>query len=246
MGDDDLLKTALHEKHIAAEAKMTDEAGWKMPLSYGSVLDEARMVRTRAGIFDIGHLGRLRIRGDGALDLLERICTADVAHQEDNTAIRTLLCNERGGILDQAMLVRTMDFWVLTTSACNRAKVLEHLARHAVDFDVKIDDQTERTSHVAVAGPGAGGILDAALPVKPASMPRGAVKVGSLMIARYIAMRVGYTGEWSLEVILPHLAVAQAWRFITQKAGDRCIPRPGSAHATCCGSRPACRATDTN
>lgn len=102
----ELLRTALHDKHIAMDASMGDVAGWEMPLSYGGAIDEAGLVRQRAGVFDAGHLGRIRIRGDGALGLLERVCTHDVAHQEDDTVAPTLLLGERGGILDVGKLAR--------------------------------------------------------------------------------------------------------------------------------------------
>lgn len=229
MSDEVLMKSALHAKHVAREAKLGDEAGWEMPLSYGDVLGEAAAVRSRAGVFDISHVGRIRIRGNEALDLLERICTHDVAHQEDDTAAATLLCNERGGILAGGLLVRMESFWLLTCSPCCREKVLGHLAEQAADFDVKFDDQTTKTAMLSVAGPAAPGMLDAVLPIKASSLADGAVKVGSLMIARYVAMRTGDTGAWSLEVILPNMVAGQAWRFITEKAGAHCIAPAGMA-----------------
>ncbi len=189
-----LLKTALHDKHVGMEAKLADEAGWDMPLSYCGALEEAAEVRRRAGVFDVSHFGRIRIRGDGALDLLERVCTADVAHQEDNTTLQTLLCNERGGIIDHCRLIRLTNFWVLVTSPACRAKVLEHLAQPAAEFGAKVDDQTLKTSMLAVTGPAAGEILDAVLPFRVGDLPDGAVKFGSLMIARYIAERMSFTG----------------------------------------------------
>ncbi|MCK4601190.1 MAG: hypothetical protein KAU28_01905, partial [Phycisphaerae bacterium] len=222
------MKTALHARHVALEAKMADVAGWEMPLSYRSVLDEYGQARARASVFDISHIGRLRIRGDGALDLLERLCTADVAHQEDDTAIYTLLCNERGGIVDDCLLLRLEGCWLLTTNAINRRKVLEHIQANAGD-DVKVDDQTEKTSQLAVIGPAAAEILDAVGPMKVSSMPAGAVKTGSLLIARYVAIRTGCGGNWSLEVILPNMAASMAWDFITKKAGANAITPAGLA-----------------
>jgi len=229
MSDEVLMKSALHGKHVAMEAKLGDEAGWEMPLSYGDVLGEVAAVRSRAGVFDVSHVGRIRIRGNESLDLLERICTHDVAHQEDDTAAATLLCNERGGILADGLLVRTESFWILTCSPCCREKVLEHLAEQAADFDVKFDDQTTKTGMLAVEGPAAPELLDAVLPIQVASLPDGAVKVGSLMIARYMAVRAGVTGAWSLEVMVPNMVAGQAWRFITEKAGEHCVAPAGMA-----------------
>jgi len=229
MSEHELRKTALHARHVAAEAKMGQEAGWEMPMVFTGIAGEVLAVRGRAGVSDISHAGRLRIRGAGAVELLERLCTADVAHQEDDTAVHTLLCNERGGVIDQGLLLRLEDFWVLTCSPECREKVLAHLQAAAADFDAKIDDQTEKTSQIAVTGPAAPEILDAVLPMKVSPLPPLAVKTGSLLVARYIAARAGCGGLWGLEVILTNMMVGQAWRFITEKAGGNAIPPVGLA-----------------
>ncbi len=228
MADDDaLLKTALNSRHVSLEAKLGDLAGWQMPLSYRSPLDEYGLVHRRAGVADVSHIGRLRIRGDGALDLLDRLCTAGVMQQEDDTAKRTLLCNERGGIIDECLLVRLEDYWLLTTSPINRMKVQEHLQSHAEGSDVKIDDQTEKTAMIAVIGSGAIETLDAVLPMKVSSLGCGQVKAGSLLIAKYVAMRTRACGTWTLEVMLPNMAAGLAWDFITKKAGANALPPVG-------------------
>ena len=231
MGKDQLLKTALHNKHLALEAKMGEEGGWSVPLSYRGALEEASEVRQRTGVFDLSHYGRIRIRGGGALDLLERACTADVAHQEDNTTLPTLLCAEDGGIIDSARLIRLSDFWVLVTSPINRQKVLEHLSSlvNGEGFGVKVDDQTPKTSMLAAVGPETPEILDSVLPFTVSDLSDGAVKFGSLMIARYIAERVSLTGQWCAVVTIPNLAASQAWKFITAAAGKAAIRPAGLA-----------------
>ena len=213
------LRTALFEKHVAMEATMGLDGGWEMPMAYAGAIDEVSRVRDSAGVLDISHVGRIRIRGDEALDLVERVCTADVVCQEDDTARYTLLCNESGGIIDQCMVLRLDNWWLVTTSPPCREKVLEHFQRSGEGMKVKVDDQTLKTSMICVAGPEAERILDSALPVRVAGMASGAVKVGSLMIAKYIAMRTDYLGQWALEVMLPNMFASKAWRFITDKAG---------------------------
>jgi len=228
--NNELLKTALHARHVAAAARMGPWEGWDMPLDYGDADGEVAKVRARAGVFDISHLGRIRIRGDGVVDLLERLCTSDAARQEDNTAALTLLCNDAGGIIDAGILIRLENDWVLTCSAASRLKVLEHVQTNAADFDVKVSDQTQNTTHICTCGQAAAGILDAVLPEKVSPLPRGAAKIGSFVVARYIAARTGYTNLWSLEVILPNMLAHQAWSFITAKAGANAI-RPAGMSA---------------
>ncbi len=221
--------TPFHDRHVAMDAKLGELAGWQVPLSFRSALDEAVEVRQRAGLFDVTPVGRIRIRGDGAVDLLSYLCTHDVETQEDDTAEPTLLCDETGGIMDMCMLARLESFWLLTTSPCNRDKILAHLLAHAERFDVKVDDQTEMTCQVAVAGPSAAAMLDAFLPEKVSGLSRRQVRVGSLLVARYIAMRSGYSDLWSVEVILPNMFASRAWDFATQTAGENAIPPAGEA-----------------
>ncbi len=226
---EDLLKTPLHSRHVAMEASMGDEGGWAMPLSYTGPLEEAAEVRRRAGVYDAGNLGRIRIRGDESLELLERACTHDVARQEDDSAALTLLLNERAGILDCGFLLRLENWWVLTTSPACREKVLVHLQALAGDFDATVDDQSRKTTQIGVAGPAGAEVLDAVLPFKASELPRGGVKMGMLMIARYIAARAGSTGLWCVEVMLPNMAAGLGWDFITRKAGDSALPPVGAA-----------------
>ncbi|HAU37910.1 MAG TPA: hypothetical protein DCX07_09370 [Phycisphaerales bacterium] len=231
MSETDLLRTALHDRHVALGAAMGDEAGWHVPLRYTGPLDEAAEVRRRAGVLDLSHRSRIRIRGDGAPELLARAFTHDAARQEDDTAADTLLLNERGGVLDAGTLLRLEDFWVFNGAPPCREKTLRHLQSLAEGLDARVDDQTLKTALLAVTGPEAPRILDAVLPLRVGDLPVGAVKFGSMMIARYIAARVSESGEWGVEVSLPNLVAGQAWRFITEKAGQNAVRPAGLAAA---------------
>jgi aminomethyltransferase len=228
-GNEELLRSALHGQHIACKAKMSDEAGWSVPLSYVGALDEAAEARRRAVVFDLSHFGRIRIRGDQAVELLERACTADVAPQEDDTAAWTPVCNAAGGIIDRVRLIRLADFWVMVTGPMCRQKVLQHLQALAEGYAAKADDQTGGTSMLAVAGPEAAGILSAVLPLAVSDMKPGEAALGSFMIARYIADRTDFAGTWGLTVQLPNMLAAQAWKYITARAGSNTVPPAGMA-----------------
>lgn len=229
MAEEKLRQSPLNDKHRALEAKLADEGGWQMPLTYGSVMDECGEVRRRGGVFDLSHQGRIRVRGDGALDLLQRVCCGDVAHQEDETAAEMPLLNDRGGILDVALLLRLPEHWLVVTSAGNREKILAHLQAHAQGQPVKITDQTGKTAQLSVSGPGAAGILDRVLPEKVSSLPPLAVRQGSYAVATYTAVRTGWTGEWGLDVILPGMLAGKAWEYITASAGDQAMHPIGLA-----------------
>ena len=228
MTDEKLLLSALNKFHIAAGAKMSDQAGWSIPMSFSGVLEEYQAATTKAAIFDVSHIGRIRIRGVGALDLLEQVCTADIAHQEDNTAIRTLLLNEKAGIIDLCILTRLENMWILTTSPVARVKILEYLKSLDVP-GAKVDDQSTKVGQLAAVGPEAKTILDSVLPVKVANLPAGTAKMGSMLIARYIASRTSYSNQWGLEVMLPGMLIGKAWTYITQKAGAKAMTPAGTA-----------------
>ncbi len=222
-------QTPLLDKHRAAGAHLAQEALWQMPLRYRGALEEVHEIRTRAGIFDVTHTGRIRVRGDGALDLMERVCTADVARQEDDTAVATPLCNAAGGIMDLCHLLRLEDSWLVLTSPDNRHKILDHLESLAEGHGAKVDDQTEKTVMLSIAGPRAAGMLDCVLPEKVSAMAPLACKTGSFLVARYIVARISDCGEWGLYVVLPNLFAGQAWRFITERAGENIIAPAGLA-----------------
>ncbi|MBS3821074.1 MAG: hypothetical protein GVY16_12150 [Planctomycetes bacterium] len=227
---DEPLQMPLHETHLAAEATMGSAGGWSVPMHYGCLFAEAERANGAAGLFDLSHLGRLRIRGNGALDLLERVCTHDVAHQEDDTAELTCLCNERGGIINCGFLYRLPRFWVLTTNPDCREKVLAYLTEVATQFDgVRVDDQTRTVAQFGAVGPHAEALLGAVLPINIEGLPRGTAKMGSLMVANYIASRTGLTRQWSLEVMVPNAFASQAWTYVTKKAGDNAIRPCGHA-----------------
>jgi aminomethyltransferase len=206
---------------------MIDWEGWQMPFAYDSAIDEAAEPRRHAIVMDFSHAGRIRIAGDGALDLLERMCVSDVAHQEDDHAAPTLLCNDGGGIIDACTLIRLSESWLLVTSPSRRQAVMEHLRAHA--RDAKLDDQTPKTAQLVVAGVGAAQLLDKALPFRVGDLPLGGVRTGSLMLAKYTAWRWTLGRLWALHVTLPALLAGKAWDYITAKAAA--APRPAGMGA---------------
>jgi len=229
--EEQLRNTPMHAQHESLEARMGEQAGWRVPLSFTGPLDEAAEVRRRAGVFDRTPESRIRIRGDGALNLLERAFTHDAVRQEDDTAAATCLLNERAGVVDFGRLIRLESFWVFAGAACCRAKTLAHLQALAEEYGANVDDQTLKTCRIDVTGPAAPDILGAVLPMSLSDLAEGAVKFGTLMVARYIAARVSFSGEWGIAVTIPNMMASQAWRFITRKAGENAIRPCGSAAA---------------
>ena len=118
------LRTPFYQFHLDHQAKMVNFAGWDMPIMYTSIHEEHHRVRTEAGLFDISHMGRLKISGRDARRLLERILTRRVSDMPQGTCRYSLICNEQGGVLDDIIVYRFEYDWLLVVNACNRKKIL--------------------------------------------------------------------------------------------------------------------------
>jgi len=225
-------ESALYKMQRQLGAQMTSLADWSVPANFGDLDSEIDALTTRAGVYDLSHLGRLRVRGDDALPLLELLCGDHVAKQEDDTVCPMPIHDADGTLLDQICLARLEEMWLVTTNADQRETVLGAMqsAIDAEGFDAKLDDQTFKTTHLGVAGPGARELLDGLLPEPPSQLARGQARMGTLMIAKYIALRTGRLPQWSLEVMIPNMMAGPAWDFITKKAGngEKTLPPVGT------------------
>jgi aminomethyltransferase len=234
------FRSPLHDLHVAAGAAMTADAGWEMPARYGDAQAEASAARQDAAVADVTHWGRIRIRGQGAVELLGQLLEADVSRQEDDTVRPVTPLDSADQPLDRSRLVRLEDMWLLVTSPAARAHVLEEATGIGATLDVKVDDQTEKTAMIACLGPQAAGRLDTVLPITVSDMADASARTGSVLIAKYIALRSDLGGiasapggsqappVWRMEVILPAMLAGRAWRFITEKAGANHIAPIGT------------------
>ena len=148
-----MRQTPLHEQHVQLGARMVDFAGWEMPLLYRGILEEHRHTREQCSVFDVSHMGRLELRGDGAEAVLERVCTRRVGDMEPGQSRYTHVCNERGGILDDMIVSRYESHWLVVCNASNRERIAAWLRTHAEGNNASVDDTTEATAMVAVQGP---------------------------------------------------------------------------------------------
>src|SRR6266540_1535090 len=123
-----LLRTPLHERHVAAGARMVPFAGWEMPVQYAGVIQEHRAVRTDAGVFDVSHMGEIEVEGPRAHDLLQSLLSNDLDRIGVGAAQYTLLTNEHGGLIDDLIVYRLDEFrYLLIVNASNREADYEWL-----------------------------------------------------------------------------------------------------------------------
>lgn len=218
-----VLKTPFHQFHMDHHGRMVEFAGYEMPLHYGSLLEEHHSVRNGAAIFDVSHMGRVKFTGRHARRFLERLCTRRLSDMKPGQCRYSLVCNESGGVLDDVIVYRFEDHWLMVCNASNRHKLLAHFAANLGDMACKVDDQTESTAMIALQGPKVMELIGQFSREVP-SLKRYHFTVKNLLILKLIISRTGYTGEDGVEVILPASMIGMALKIFMGKAGDALKP----------------------
>jgi len=187
---------------------MVEFADWEMPLLYTGIIEEHHHTRRDGSIFDVSHMGRLELSGPDAEDLLQRVCTRQLGDMAAGQARYSLICQERGGILDDVIVSRYMDRWLVVCNASNRQTIVSWLELHKSGRNVQITDRTESTMMIAIQGPKVVPRLAEILPLPVVELKRYRFLSGTYMSVPYTISRTGYTGEDGVEVILPASAGA--------------------------------------
>jgi len=200
---------------------MIDFAGWEMPLSYHSVIDEHLHTRRACGVFDISHMGRLIVRGTDALSLLEEVCTRRLGTAAVGQSRYAHICNPQGGVLDDVIVSRFEDHWLVVCNAVNREKILAWLYDHLGRRGAAIDDRTHATAMVAVQGPVAIELASGLLDGEPGALGRYRFARMAFEGDPCTVFRSGYTGEDGVEVILGAERAEALWgRLCDRRAAD--------------------------
>ncbi len=153
-------RTALYEAHVALGARFTEFGGWDMPVRYGSIIDEHRAVRGAAGLFDLSHMGELRVSGPDAGAGLAHALVNDPRRLAPGRAGYSLLCQPDGGVIDDLIVYRlTEDRYLVVPNASNREVVADELRSRLADMAAELTDETLETSLVAIQGPAAAAIV---------------------------------------------------------------------------------------
>ena len=209
----DVVRTPLYERHVARGARMVPFAGFEMPISYDGILAEHRRVRTVAGLFDVSHMGEAEVRGTQALSFLDRITTNSVASVAPYRAQYTLLLNKQGGVIDDLILYRLGDRFLLVVNASNIQKDFEWISGH-LPKDVDFRNVSERTALLAWQGPRAAEILAPLVDVDLSRVPSFGIAEGRLAGAKVILARTGYTGEDGFEIFTEAEDAVAVWDAI--------------------------------
>ena len=206
-----LLRTPLYDCHVAAGARLVPFAGWEMPVQYAGIRAEHAAVRERAGVFDVSHMGQVETRGPGALGLLQRLLSNDVARIAPGAAQYSVLCREDGGVLDDLFTYRLgEDRYLTVTNAANHARDHAWFAEHAEGAGAEVADRIADFAMLAVQGPAARGIVAA---LADAELPRRftVALMAVAGVAGVLVCGTGYTGEDGVELMIPPGGAPAVW-----------------------------------
>ncbi|MDR7481623.1 MAG: glycine cleavage system aminomethyltransferase GcvT [Armatimonadota bacterium] len=217
-----LRRTPLYVAHRAAGARLVPFAGWEMPVQYAGVMEEHIAVRGRAGLFDVSHMGEIRVEGPGALDVVQRVITNDASRLSVGRGLYTPMCLSTGGIVDDVTVFRVgEDAYLFIVNAARRERDVAWIAEHAPAGRVVVRDISDETALLALQGPRAGAILTRLADADVAALPPFHARDGVLVagVAVWVS-RTGYTGEDGFELAMPWDEAPLVWHALLE-AGRR-------------------------
>ncbi|HWQ40732.1 MAG TPA: glycine cleavage system aminomethyltransferase GcvT [Desulfosporosinus sp.] len=214
-----MKRTPLYEVHVQANAKLIDFGGWEMPIQYAGILEEHRAVRTKAGLFDVSHMGEIEVIGPAALEMVNTLITNDITKLADGQVIYTPMCYEHGGIVDDLLVYRhNAEHFLLVVNASNTEKDFAWVQRLAQSYNVKVENISTDTAQLALQGPLAQIILQRITDIDLAQIKYYWFSFGQVAGVKCLISRTGYTGEDGFELYFVPEFAQTIWNEI-MKAG---------------------------
>ncbi|WUD73070.1 glycine cleavage system aminomethyltransferase GcvT [Streptomyces sp. NBC_00510] len=214
-------RTALDALHRALGATMTDFAGWDMPLRYASERDEHTAVRTRAGLFDLSHMGEITVTGPAAGEALDHALVGHISALAVGRARYTMICAPDGGILDDLIVYRLGDQeYMVVANASNAQVVLDAVTERAAGFDAAVRDDRDAYALIAVQGPESPGILKSVTDADLDGLKYYAGLPGTVAGVSALIARTGYTGEDGFELFVAPADAEKLWQALTEAGAD--------------------------
>jgi aminomethyltransferase len=196
-----LRRTPLYPAHVRAGAKLTEFAGFEMPLQYQGHLEEHAAVRERAGLFDVSHMGEVVLSGPHAMEAAQRLVTNDVGAAADGQAVYAAICNPQGGIVDDVVVYRrAQDDLLVCVNASNRDKDFAWIKERGGPSGAEIRDEGDDYAQLALQGPKAAGILTRLTKTDLPSIANYHHRQGEVAGKKCLIARTGYTGEDGFEL----------------------------------------------
>ena len=218
-----MKQTPLYTKHVELGAKMVDFAGYQMPIQYTGIIQEHNAVRHSAGLFDVSHMGEFIITGDEAEVFLDYVTINDVVSIQPWQAQYSAMCYEDGGIIDDLLIYRYPDHFMLVVNASNKEKDLDWFMAHKLD-NVDILDISDQTGLIALQGPKSRSILQNIFDINLNEIDFYWFDVAKINGNSATIARTGYTGELGFEIYADHDNIVKIWDAIMKEGGDAVEP----------------------
>jgi aminomethyltransferase len=236
-----MKETPLTQVHIALGAKMAEFAGYNMPISYSSITDEHRAVRTGVGVFDVSHMGEFIVRGKDAMAFLQSATSNDVSKLSPGEVQYSCLPNKKGGIVDDLLVYRLDDApemqtageqsYMLVVNSSNETKDWRWLKRLARGLDVKMQNISAKTGLLAVQGPKAAEALQKLTQIDLKGMKYYTFERGRFAgVNNVIVSATGYTGSGGFEIYARNRDLVKIWEKVF-KAGEKFGIKPAGLGA---------------
>jgi aminomethyltransferase len=221
-----LERTPLHGEHVRLGAKLVPFAGYEMPVQYPSgITAEHRAVREAAGLFDVSHMGEFIVSGAGALDLIQRATVNDVRALSVGQAQYSAMCRPNGGIIDDLLVYRFRDHWMLVVNSSNREKDWDWLSGQARGTGARLEDRSDETALLALQGPRARRILAPLADIEVEAVGYYRFTEGKVAGRDALIAGTGYTGEDGFELYLSAADAVEVWgALLDAGAGQGLVP----------------------
>ncbi len=223
-----MKKTLLNSNHKKLNGKMVDFFGWEMPVEYSGIVNEHLAVRHKAGLFDVSHMGEIKITGPQALDYIQYITPNNAAHVNTERAQYSALTTPEGTFIDD-MLIYLLEEnkYLLVVNAANEDKDFKWVSSHTKGFDVDVENISEQYSQIAIQGPKALEILKPLTDISLEEMKAFRVAFGTVAGIEAMVSRTGYTGEDGFEVYTKSKNPGKIWDTLLEQGKNAGIQPVG-------------------
>ncbi len=210
------LKTPLYEEHLKLNARMVDFAGWVMPIQYSGLKEEHLATRNHIGLFDVSHMGEIRVKGPQALATLQWLTTNDVSLLNAGQAQYGLLPNDQGGLVDDLFIycLEKNNDYLVCVNASNKDKDFAWILKN--NKGAEITDESSHWGQIAIQGPKALEICDEVFNYSVSKMNRNEIVSLKFQNHQIMIATTGYTGEKGCEVFIESAGTAQLWQTLLQ------------------------------
>jgi aminomethyltransferase len=216
MGKESLRRTPLYEEHKALGARLVGFSGWEMPVQYEGIKAEHQAVRRAVGLFDVSHMGEAVFRGPDAEEAVQRLVTRDVSRLETTQAGYSAVCYEDGGTVDDVLVYRRPEDFLIVVNAANRKKDLDHFRENTGDLDVEVSDASDGWALLALQGPEAAELLQDLTDADLSTLKYYRFLEREVAGTKAMISRTGYTGEDGFEIYLSPDDAPRVWRELLE------------------------------